>query len=237
MKHTLFGIFPLWCILTVSATASAASANPTESVDPNYDVEQVIRKGRDQRREKAQKEFDSGPRESTLRITIAPSHLSGMHSDLSGGDGWGFATSMLVQANSDTPDFKFLIGGEILAFSAENDTGDSETKMNTLNLMLSLGCAYDFSQHFAMGAVLGYGLVGATHIEKDFADGDSETSATISTVLSIKPYAELMLNKNLSVYAAYRFVYVGSSIISNVADWGELETACHAVEVGIGYRF
>lgn len=237
MRFSFPDIFLFFGALAVPAISQAALSGQAGDVDPNYDVEQIIRKGRDERRVSAQEEFESGPRESTLRLTLAPSLLFGMHSDLSGGDGWGLNASVLVQANSDTPDFKFLIGGELLALTAESDSGGNETSMDTINLMLSLGFAYDFSPHFAMGALWGYGLVGATRIEESFADGSSDESGTMSTVLSFKPYAEFMLNKNFSVYAAYRLVYIGSSIISQAADWGDLETATHAVEIGCCYRF
>lgn len=226
-------LFACACSFVMGATGSDRIAD----VDPGYDVEQVIKKGRDKNLASAREKFDNDPRESTLRLTFAPSLLFGMHGDLSGGDGWGANASILVQANSDTPDFKFLVGGELLAFTAERDSGGDKLEMNTLNLMLSIGFAYDFGSHFAMGVLWGYGVVGATHIEENFSDGDSETSGTMSTVLSFKPYAEFMLNKNFSVYAAYRFTYVGSSIISKAADWGEVEMAGHAVEFGCSYRF
>ena len=237
MKFSFSRILFFLSILSVPVASLAATSGHLGNVDPNYDVEQTIRKGRDARRADAQSKFDNDPRESTLRLTVAPSLLFGMHSDLSDGDGWGLNASVLVQANSDTPDFKFLIGGEVLALTAESDSGGNDISMDTINLMLTLGFAYDFSPHFAMGALWGYGLVGFTYIEENFANGSAEESGTMSTVLSFKPYVEFMMNKNFSVYAAYRFVYIGSSFISTAADWGDLETATHAVEFGCCYRF
>ncbi len=222
------------------AARAASDANRFDrlgEIDPNYDAEQAIRRSGDERRAKAKEAFDDGPRESTLRLTVAPSLLFGMHSDLADGDGRGLNAAILVQANSDTPDFKFLIGGEILAFSADANRGGERTELTTANLMLSLGFAYDFTPNFALGALWGYGLIGATQIEKDFADGSSDTSGTMNTVLSFKPYAEFMLNKNFSVYAAYRLLYVGNSLLSTAVSWGEIETAAHAVEFGCCYRF
>lgn len=226
----LFGI-------AVPAALGANRFDRLGEVDPNYDAEQAIRRSGDERRAKAQKAFDDGPRESTLRLTIAPSLLFGMHSDLADGDGRGLNAAVLVQANSDTPDFKFLIGGEILAFSADASRGGERTELTSANLMLSVGFAYDFTPNFALGALWGYSLIGASQIEKDFADGSSDTSGTMNTVLSFKPYAEFMLNKNFSVYAAYRFLYVGNSLLSTAVNWGEIETAAHAVEFGCCYRF
>lgn len=234
MKRSVFSTLLFLSGLAVPAIAGNDSP---EIVDPNYDPELAIKTTRDKRNSAALDKFKNDPRESTLRLTMAPSLLFGMHGDLSDGDGRGFNASMLVQANSDTPDFKFLIGGELLAFTAESDSGGNEVRMSTLNLMLSLGFAYDFTPHFATGVLFGYGLVGGTYIEEDFADGSSDTNGTMNTVLSLKPYAELMLNKNFSIYAAYRFVYMGSSVISDAADWSELETASHAVELGFSYRF
>lgn len=236
MKTSFLCIFFSLFVLT-SVSVNAEGSDRLGSVDPNYDVEQVIRRGGDARRADAQRRFDTEPRESTLRLTVAPSLIFGTQGDLSDGDGWGLNASVLVQANSDTPDFKFLIGGEVLGFTAEGEDGGNETTASTLNLMLSAGFAYDFTPHFAMGVLGGVGVLGATYIEEDFASGDSDTSGTSNTVLSVKPYAEFMVNKNFSVYAAYRFVYMGPSIISTLADWGELEMTSHAVEFGFCYRF
>lgn len=223
--------------IALPATATDASSERLGTVDPNYDAEQTIRRDGAERRRTARETFETNPRESTLRFTLAPFRIFGMHGDLSDGDGWGMSSSLLVQANSDTPDFKFLIGGELLGFTAETESGTRKTEMKTLNLMLSVGAAYDFTPHLAVGALWGIGLIGATYFEEDFSDGTSDSDGTSSTVLSFKPYAEFMLNKNFSVYAAYRFVYVGSSLIAQCADWNDVETAAHGVEFGICYRF
>lgn len=236
MKHL---VFYLSLVLATGVPALGGGESGLRSLgeyDPDYDVEEALRIRRDERRTKAQKEFDEGPRESTLRVSVAPFYLCGMHSDFSGGDGWGLSGSVLLQANSDTPDFKFLIGGEILAFNAETDSGGNSVKMRTANLMLTVGGAYDFSPFFSAGLHLGYGLIGATYFEENL-DGNGDESGTMSTVISVKPYAEFLLNKNFSIYAAYRYVYLAPSIISSAADWGDIETAAHAVELGFSYRF
>lgn len=231
-------LFSLLLVFGITVPAMGAdNSGRLGNIDPNYDAEQAIRRGGDERRAKAKEAFDDGPRESTLRLTLAPSLIFGLHSNLSGGDGRGINAAILVQANSDTPDFKFLIGGEMLAFSANASRNGERTELTTANLMLSAGFAYDFTPNFALGALWGYGLIGASQIEKDFADGSSDTSGTMNTVLSFKPYAEFMLNKNFSVYAAYRFLYVGNSLLSTAVNWGEIETAAHAVEFGCCYRF
>lgn len=232
------------CALVFSAFAGVSAFAENGSglrtlggYDPDYDVEESIRQGRDERLSEAQREFDEGPRESTLRLSVAPLYLWKMYSDFGGGDGWGLSTELLFQANSDTPDFKFLFGGELLILGAEADLGGRKTEMQTVNLMMTLGCAYDFSPQFSAGMLLGYGLIGASYFEEKFASGERDESGTMNTVVSFKPYAEYMLNKNFGIYAAYRYVYMGPSVISSVADWGDFETAAHAVEVGFRYRF
>lgn len=226
-------------VLTASVSALADDGNGLRSLgeyDPDYDVEEALRIRRDERRAEAQKQFDEGPRKSTLRVSVAPLYLWEMNGDFSGGDGWGLGISVLLQMNSDTPDFKFLLGGEILAFSAEADSGGNTVKMRTANLMLTIGGAYDFSSSFSAGLHLGYGLLGATYFEED-SDGGEDESGTMSTVISVKPYAEFLLNKNFSVYAAYRYVYLAPSIISSAADWGDVEASAHGFELGFSYRF
>lgn len=236
MKHF---VFYLSLVLATGVSALAGGESGLRSLgeyNPDYDVEEALRIRRDKRRAEAQKEFDEGPRKSTLRVSVAPLYLWEMHGDFSGGDGYGLSGSVLLQANSDTPDFKFLLGGEILAFNAETDAGGNTVKMRTANLMLTVGGAYDFSSSFSAGLHLGYGLIGATYFEENL-DGNEDESGTMSTVISVKPYAELLLNKNFSVYAAYRYVYLAPSIISSASDWGDVETAAHALELGFSYRF
>lgn len=223
------------CVPALAETGSGL--RPLGGYDPDYDLEKSLREGRDERRDKAQKEFDEGPRKSTLRLSVAAMRLWDMSSDFDGGDGWGLNASLLVQANSDSPDFKFLLGGELLALGADAKSGGEKAEMQSANLMLVLGCAYDFSNNFSAGLHLGYGLIGCSYFEERSASGKNEEGATMNTVLSVKPYAEFMLNKNFSIYAAYRYVYMGPSMLSSAADWAEFETSVHAVEIGFSYRF
>lgn len=189
------------------------------------------------RREEARRDFEESPRESTLRVSIAPFRVFGMTDDVSGGDGWGASASALLQMNSDEPDFKFLLGGELFGFSAKGESGGRDSEIRTLNLMLCAGCAYDFSRHFELGCLLGYGLVGATHFRRDKPDGGNEESGTMNTVLSVKPYVEFMLNRNFAFFVAYRFAYMAPSLISSAADWGDVTTSVNAAEIGFSYRF
>ncbi|MGN0835546.1 MAG: outer membrane beta-barrel protein [Candidatus Spyradosoma sp.] len=224
----------------VSAFAEEGDASSGKTLgrhDPNYDLEATLKASGAARSDKARRDFDESPRESTLRVAVAPCLMFGMTDDVSGGDGWGASASALLQMNSDEPDFKFLLGGELFGFSAKGEDGGRDAELRTLNLMLSAGCAYDFSRYFELGCVLGYGLVGATHFRRDKTGGGDENFATMNTVLSVKPYAEFMLNKNFALFVAYRFVYMAPSLISSAADWGDVTTSASAVEVGFSYRF
>ena len=220
-----------------SAEDESASGKVWGRHDPNYDLEATLKSSGAARSEKARRDFDESPRESTLRVAVAPFRAFGMTGDVSGGDGWGASASALLQMNSDEPDFKFLLGGELFGFSAKGEDGGRDSEIRTLNLMLCAGCAYDFSRSFELGCVFGYGLVGATHFRRDKEDGGSDSEGTMNTVLSVKPYAEFMLNKNFAVFVAYRFAYMAPSLISTAADWGDVETSVSAVEVGFSYRF
>lgn len=213
------------CVVAVPAFAAEKTMG---GYDPDYDLVKKLKQSGEERRAASLKDFHESPRESTLRVEVSAFRAFGLTDDLSGGDGWGGSFSMLIQMNSDSPDFKFLLGGELFALRAD---GGNDAEISSANLMFCGGCAYDFTRDFELGLVLGYGLLGATYLE------DSDDYCTMNAVISVRPYAEFMVNKNFSVSVAYRYAYMGRSLIAEAADWRRVETSVNAVEIGFVYRF
>lgn len=231
MMKNGFLIFATTLLLVLNSTANV----PAET---DYSVVDALRKERQEREYAAEKEFKENPRKSSLILSIAPAYFFAMRSELADGDGWGGSLAVLLHANSDVPDFKFLFGGEMLAFHATtNRAGGEKTTVDTANALLSAGFSYDFNKHFSLGLLAGYGLIGATAIDRKDAQGRPEHSGTMNSVFSIKPNIEIMFNDNFSIYGAYRFIYMAPAFISSATNWGEIEVAASSFELGLRYRF
>ena len=214
---------------SVSALAAESGA---------YSVSRALERESAVRAATAADEFYSSARESTISVSLGAAYLFGMHGATSGGNGAGADLTVLFHASpEDSPGASLLVGGELLAFSADRSRGGLDTEVRSANLVFTLGASYDFSQNFSAGILFGYSFLGASYMDRDRAEGGSKTTGTMNSIYSVRPYAEFMFNKNLSLCAGYRFFYISPSLISSATNWGDIEVASHAVEFSLRYRF
>ncbi len=239
-KKNFPALAPLVAI--VVATVSGGSVVVANAAEPDsgerYDVNKVLAREREKREAEASDLFYNGPRDDTFSFSFSGAYLFGMHGSTNGGDGWSASLTGLVHISpSDAPNFRFLIGGELFGFCASSDKHGVDTDVQSLNFVITAGCSYDFSKYLSCGCLLGYGLVGGSRRDMDFHGGGSDVGGTMTTVLSIRPYVEVLLNRNVSVFLGYRFFYASPSIFSSAAGWSEIEVASHSVELGVRFSF
>jgi len=130
---------------------------------------------------------------------------------------------------------------EFLAFTAESGhyIAKSRRVKETLqsgNILLNLGLSREFSEKFVFDALLGIGF-GATYGEIKGPNFKTSSHGNWTTTLSLKLRGEYRLDKNWSLFTAYRFAYISPSIASKIADWHNLDLLSQSVELGMRYRF
>lgn len=199
---------------------------PAMFANDSYSVSDILESENKSRKESAHREFYFSPRKSTLFLSASAMRLFDTGSDAEGCTGWGGAFNVVLQKNADdVPDWKLLIGGELLGAYAWGSRGGNDVHFETLNLSLVAGTAYDLTRQFSVGILLGYSPLGYSSFKED----GHNYHAAWSSMYSARPYVEYHINPNSGIYLAYRFAYISS--------WTDVEANTSAVELGYRLRF
>ena len=204
-----------------------------------YNPVKALREGRDDSNERVG--LPKKHRDDSITLSVAPEYFWDFGSDLPDADGWGTSVAASVLFDSATPDWDFLAELEFLAFTAESGhyIAKSRRVKETLqsgNILLNLGLSREFSEKFVFDAMLGIGF-GATYGEIKGPNFKTSSHGNWTTTLSLKLRGEYRLDKNWSIFTAYRFAYISPSIASKIADWHNLDLLSQSVELGMRYRF
>ncbi len=203
-----------------------------------YDVNKVLAVERERREALAVERYRNSERTDTFSVSLSSAYLFGMRSMADGGNGESLSLTGLIHVKpSDSQKFRFLIGGELFGFSCAEHAHAKDTKIQSINLVLTGGFSYDFTRKFSVSCLLGYGLLGGARMREEYARGGSETDGTMSTLMSFRTSGEYFINRDLSVFLGYRYFYLAPSVLTSAVGWDEIETAAHGVELGIKYRF
>ena len=233
MKKFLGPAFSLLFSAVLAVPASADSVKP-------YNPVEALREGR----EKSDGDAVGLPkklRDDSISLSFAPEYFVDFGSDLPDATGWGASLAASAVFDSSTPNWDFLGELEFLAFSAESGhytTRNRKVKetLQSANIILNLGLSREFSEEFVFDALLGIGF-GATYGEIKGPNFKTSSHGNWTTTLSLKLRGEYRLDKNWSLFTAYRFAYVSPSIASKIADWHNLDLFTSSVELGVRYRF
>lgn len=187
--------------------------------------------------------LEQPPRESghRLEVGLSASYVFDLGSDAKNQEGWGASMSLLALPKRD-PEYQrwqMMFGGEFYGFSTEGDTWNGGTKfqesIDSGIILLNFGGTYDLTDWLSIGALVGTGM-GGSYGETKSIHG-KERNGNWNYALQIKPMITFHLSEAASLYAAYRFAYIGPMYQTDLVGYDTVTMLHQSAEVGFTWRF
>ncbi len=238
---TLATTASLLCALGVPASSLFAGTTSAEAYDPA----KALIEGNSASDEKIggipEHLVPKKTRTDTLSLTVAPEYFFDFGNDLPSGDGWGASVALAVHFNTDTPQWDFTAGLELLGFYAESGEFTKKgcrvtDEVYSFNALFLLGLSRSFGKNFTLEAQAGIGL-GVLYDEISGEDFKKKSSGNWTMPLSAKILGEYHFDDHWGVFLAYRIAYISPSVLSKVADWHNLDLVPQSIELGVRLRF
>lgn len=183
----------------------------------------------------------SEPR-SQLLVGVSGSYIFDLGSDAKNQKGWGGSFSLMALPTRDPeyPDWQLMFGGEFYGFSTTGDEWRNGIKyqesIDSGLIYLNLGIMYSPTSWMDVGLIVGPGTGGSYGETKD-SGGGKKREGNWNYALQIKPTVAFHLSENASLYANYRFSYIGPMYQTDLIGYDTVTMLHQSVEIGFAWRF